>query len=230
MRVTAQLIEAATGRHIWADRYDRTMEDVFELQDELTMTVVGVLEPSLRQAEIERVKRARPDSLDAYDLVLRAMPHVYPAMPEEAVKALPLLEEALRQQPDYAQAHGFTAWCHEILFGRGGRKDKNFEAAKHHAQAAIAHGRDDALALTLGGFVLGVISIDRAASRQALEAALALSPSSALTYNFGSVVMAVSGDADRAIEWGRQALRLSPRDPASYATAHVDRVRPVPER
>jgi TolB-like protein len=76
VRVTGQLVEAETGRHVWADRYDRTLDDVFALQDELTMSVVAAVEPSVRQAEIERVKRKRPDSLDAYDLVLRAIPHV----------------------------------------------------------------------------------------------------------------------------------------------------------
>ena len=82
VRVTGELVEAETGRHVWADRYDRTLDDVFALQDELTMSVVAAVEPSLRQAEIERVKRKRPDSLDAYDLVLRAIPDVYSAMPE----------------------------------------------------------------------------------------------------------------------------------------------------
>jgi TolB-like protein len=89
IRVTGQLVEAETGRHIWADRYDRTLDDVFALQDELTMSVVAAIEPSLRQAEIERVKRKRPGNLDAYDLVLRAIPLVYPSMPEGAAKALP---------------------------------------------------------------------------------------------------------------------------------------------
>jgi hypothetical protein len=84
VRVTGQLVEAETGRHIWADRYDRTLDDVFALQDELTMNVVAAIEPSLRQAEIERVKRKRPENLDAYDLVLRAIPHVYPEMPDGA--------------------------------------------------------------------------------------------------------------------------------------------------
>ena len=82
VRVTGQLVEAETGRHVWADRYDRTLDDIFAIQDELTMNVVAAIEPSLRQAEIERVKRKRPDSLDAYDLVLRALPHVYTAMPD----------------------------------------------------------------------------------------------------------------------------------------------------
>lgn len=217
LRVTGQLVEAETGRHVWADRYDRTLDDVFAIQDELTMSVVAAIEPSLRQAEIERVKRKRPDSLDAYDLVLRAIPHVYPAMPDEAAKALPLLESALDMEPDYALAHGFAAWSHEILFARGGAREENRLGAARHSNAAIAHGRDDAIALSLGGFVMGLVAHDREAARQAFEAALALSPSCALTYILGSVVMVFAGDGDRAIEWGERALRLSPFDPMSYA-------------
>ncbi len=217
VRVTGQLIEAETGRHVWADRYDRILDDVFAIQDELTMNVVAAIEPSLLQAEIERVKRKRPDNLDAYDLALRAIPHVYPAMPDGAAKALPLLESALNMEPDYALAHGFAAWCHEILFARGGGHDENRLGATRHAHAAIAHGRDDAIALSLGGLAMGLVAHDRDAARQAFEAALALSPSCALAYNLGSVVMVFAGDADRGIEWGERALRLSPFDPMNYA-------------
>jgi TolB-like protein len=141
VRITGQLIEAETGGHVWADRYDRTLDDVFALQDELTMSVVAAIEPSLRQAEIERVKRKRPDNLDAYDLALRAIPLVYPAMPDGAEKALPMLEIALDIEPDYALAHGFAAWSHEILFARGGGHKENRLGAIRHAHAAIAHGR-----------------------------------------------------------------------------------------
>jgi TolB-like protein len=216
VRVTGQLIEAETGRHVWADRYDRTLDDIFAIQDELTMSVVAAIEPSLRQAEIERVKRKRPENLDAYDLLLQALPHVYPAMPEGAATALTFLESALAKEPAYAQAHGFAAWAHEILFARGGGREENRLGAVRHAHAAIAHGRDDAIALSLGGFALGAVAHDRAAARQAFEAALALSSSCALTYIFGSVVMVLAGDADRGIEWGERALRLSPFDPISY--------------
>jgi TolB-like protein/Tfp pilus assembly protein PilF len=217
VRVAGQLVEAETGRHLWADRYDRTLDDIFAIQDELTMSVVAAIEPNLRQAEIERVKRKRPDSLDAYDLVLRAIPHVYTAMPDQATKALTLLETALKMEPDYALAHGFAAWAHEIIFARGGAHEENRLGAARHAHAAIAHGRDDAIALSLGGFALGLVVHDREAARQAFEAALALSPSCALTYVLGSVVMVYAGDADRGIEWGERALRLSPFDPMSYA-------------
>jgi len=102
VRITGQLVEAETGRHICAERYDRAMDDVFALQDEMTMNVVAAIEPSLRQAEVERVKRKRPENLDAYDLVLRATPLVVAAMPETVLRALPLLERALTLEPDYA--------------------------------------------------------------------------------------------------------------------------------
>ena len=106
VRITTQMIEAETGGHLWAERYDRPLDDIFALQDEITLSAVGAIEPSLRDAEIERVKRKRPDNLDAYDLVLRALPRVSLAMPEEAAKAVPLLIRALTLEPDYAGAHG----------------------------------------------------------------------------------------------------------------------------
>ena len=99
VRITGQLIDAATGAHIWAERYDRKFDDIFALQDEITLSVVGAIEPSLRLAEAERVKRKRPDSLDAYDLVLQAQPDVYSRMPAPSKKALVLLERALALDP-----------------------------------------------------------------------------------------------------------------------------------
>jgi adenylate cyclase len=104
VRVSSQLIETETSVHLWAERYDRRLDDLFALQDEITLNVVGAIEPSLREAEIERVKRKRPENLDAYDLVLRALPHVFLPTPAEAAKAMPLLERALTLEPDYAGA------------------------------------------------------------------------------------------------------------------------------
>jgi adenylate cyclase len=92
VRITGQLIEAETGAHLWAERYERPIDDIFAIQDEITLSVFGAIEPSLRQAEIDRTKRKPPDNLDAYDFVLRALPHAYAAMPEEAAKAIPLVE------------------------------------------------------------------------------------------------------------------------------------------
>jgi TolB-like protein/Flp pilus assembly protein TadD len=222
VRVSAQLIEAGTGAHLWAERYDREFENIFKLQDEITLSVVGAIEPNLREAEIERVKRKRPDSLDAYDLVLRAIPHVYAATPEEAVKGIPLLERALALQADYAGAHGLLAWCHEILFVRAGHSEENRVAAIRHARAALAHGRDDATALGLGGFVIAMVEHDRATAFQAFEQALALSPSSALPLLLGAIALAYGGEAERAIDYGERALRISPaQDRANFYSHHA---------
>jgi adenylate cyclase len=221
VRISAQLAEAETGVHLWAERYDRRLEDIFALQDEITLSVVGAIEPSLRDAEIERVKRKRPDSLDAYDLVLRAIPHAYVATPEEAAKAVPLLERALALEPDYAGAHGLLAWCHELLFVWAGFKEENRVAAIRHARAVLAHGRDDATALALAAFATAMVEHDRATAIEAFERALSLSPSSALSLFVGSVVLAYAGEAERAIEWGERALRLSPVDRLAYATPHA---------
>ena len=110
----------------------------------------------------------------------------------------------------------YAAWCHEILFARGGAREENRLAGARHAHAAIQYGRDDPMALALGGFVMGLVEHDREAARGAFEAAPALSPSCYLAFLFGSVVMATGGDADRGVEWGERAVRLSPLDPGNY--------------
>jgi len=217
VRITAQLIEAGTGTHVWAERYDRSFDDIFALQDEIALSAVGAIEPSLRDAEIERVKRKRPDNLGAYDLVLRALPHAYAAMPNEARIAVSLLERALALEPDYGLAHGYLSLCYEIVFARGGHDAEIAAAAVRHAHAAIAHGRDDATALALGGFTIALVEHDRPAAIEAFETALVLSPSCSIACIFGSVAMGWSGEAERALEWGERALRLSPFDRVNYS-------------
>jgi adenylate cyclase len=216
VRITGQLVEAQTGAHLWAERYDRPLDDIFAVQDEITLSVVGAIEPSLRQAEIARTKRMRPDSLDAYDLVLRALPHSYTAMPEGAAKAIPLVERALALEPDYPLAHGLAAWGHHVLFNRAGMHEEDRRSAIRHAHQAITHGRDDAMALTLGGFVVSMVEHDRVAAVEAFESALGLSPSAAFTYLFGSCALSLAGEAERPIDWGQRGLRLSPYDPLAF--------------
>jgi TolB-like protein len=220
VRVTGQLIDASTGAHVWAERYDRRSEDIFALQDEIALSAVGAIAPSLRRAEVNRVKRKRPDSLDAYDLVLRAQPDVDSGMPAQVTRALALLERALALETDYALAHGNAAMCHHCLFLRAGLQEVNRAASIRHARSAIIHGQDDALALTWAGFSIGMDGHDRAAAFTALEAALAISPSSALTYILGSVILGWGGEAERAIEWSERGVRLSPFD--SWAWAAFD--------
>jgi adenylate cyclase len=120
VRITAQLLEVETGAHLWADKYDGKLEDVFDLQDQITEQVVSVVEPSLRGSEIERSRRKRPENLDAYDLYLRALPHMVSLMPADARIAAGFLEDALKLDANYAAAQAILAWCHQICFHRGG--------------------------------------------------------------------------------------------------------------
>src|ERR1019366_5677093 len=107
VRITGQLIEAATDRHIWADKFDGPIEDVFGLQDQVTMNVVGLIAPKLEQAEIERARQKPSESLDSYDLYLRGMALTYKRSYDEAIE---LFREAFEQDPDYAAAHAMAAW------------------------------------------------------------------------------------------------------------------------
>jgi TolB-like protein len=221
IRISCQLADAATSAQLWAERYDRKQDDVFVLQDEVSLAVVGAIEPSLRRTEAERVRRKRPDSLDAYELVLRSQPDVFSGMPEPSARALSLLGRALALDPDYALANAYAAMCHHNLFLRDGLKGTDRDASVRHAQAAISNGQDDALALTFAGFSIGMDAHDRAAAFTAFDAALAISPSSALTYILGSVVRGWAGEAERAIEWARHGLRLSPFDSWAFAAYHA---------
>ena len=186
IRITCQLIETANGTHVWAERYDRPLGNIFEIQDEITLSVVGAIEPSLRQAEIELAKRKRPDSLDAYDLYLRALPHAQVAMPGDGEKALSWLNKSLALEPDYAAAH------------------------------ALAAGADDATTLATAGFVIGLVEHDYEAAMNAIDHALALNGSSALALGLGATILAHDGRIDQAIEYGERALRMSPHDPTAY--------------
>jgi TolB-like protein/tetratricopeptide (TPR) repeat protein len=216
VRVTGQLSETETGAGVWADRYDGEIGEVFALQDQLTMRVIGAVEPNLRKVEIERARRKRPENIDAYDLFLRALPFAATAMPSDADKALCLLERAVRLEPDYAIVHGFIAWCHEQRYLRGGLHAQTRAAALRHARVAIEVGGDDAMALAMGGFVIGVVERDYQTALDALDRSISLSPSSALAFGFSSIIRAWMGDDAAAIAHATMGIRLSPYDPLIY--------------
>ncbi|MGA9429660.1 MAG: adenylate/guanylate cyclase domain-containing protein [Xanthobacteraceae bacterium] len=213
VRITTQLIDSVTGSHVWAERYDRKYDDIFALQDDITSSVVGAMEPNLRLAEIERAKRKRPESLTAYDLVLQAHADTFSRMPAQSKKALVLLNRALLLDSTYALAHAFAAECHHSIYLRENMREEHRLEAIRHAEAAVACGQDDATALTFAGFTIGMEGRDRATALTLFEQALLVSPSSAHTYLCGSIVLAFGGQAERAIEWAERALRLSPFDP-----------------
>ena len=213
VRINCQLVDTTNGAQVWSERYDRMLDDLFALQDEIAAAIVGALEPGLRRAEVDRVRRKRPDSLDAYELVL----DVDSGMPVQVARALGHLERSLALLPTYALAHASAAMCHHCLYLRTGLKEENRLASLAHAQAALTFGQDDARALTYAAFSIGMDGHDRAAAFAAFESALALSASSALTYILGSVVLGWGAEAERAIEWSERGIRLSPFDPWVFA-------------
>jgi adenylate cyclase len=216
VRVTAQLIDASNGHHVWAERYDRALDDIFAVQDEITISVVGAIEPSLRKAEIERVKRKRPDSLDAYDLTLRALPLAYNMMPEDATEAIPLLQKAVTLDPEYATAHALLAWCYHFRFSRGGLHEEDRLAAVQHARAAQNFGGDDATALALAGLILFFDAHDSTAALKLFDQAFALSSSNIFALVCSAIAFGYLGRTELAIDRAQRALRLSPFDSMKY--------------
>ena len=216
VRITAQLIEAEGGGHLWADRFDGTLADVFNLQDAITAGVVAAIEPNVRKAEIERAKRKRPDNLDAYDLYLRALEQSYKFTSTGREAALSLLDEALALDPGYAQAHGVAAFCHQQHFLWGGRAPEDREAGLKHAEAVAAAQTDDATALAFAAFAMSILAERHAAALAMVERALAQNPSSAWAYSVSAVIELFRCRHDTSRSHADQSLRLSPFDPMRY--------------
>ena len=150
VRVTAELVDGSDGGHIWADRYDSQVEDIFDLQDRLTEAIIGAILPNIRATEIERARRKRPDSLDAYDCVMKAMPTVWSNDPETATQALELLERAMALDPDYALAKSMASWCHaqQAMYLRSSDPQRDRERALALAEEAARLDSNDPLVLT----------------------------------------------------------------------------------
>ena len=210
IRITARLVEADTGVSIWAERYDRRIDDIFEVQDAIAMSLIGALEPNLRKAEIGRVKRQRPDSLDAYDLVLQALFAMRTTMPTGASEAIPLLQKALELEPDYAAAHAHISRCFQIRFSRHGLNETDREASVRHARAATRS--DDATALGTAALVIWFADPDHEAALEVFERALSISGSNVVALGNSAFVHALIGHGDLARERAQRALELSPFD------------------
>jgi len=229
VRITGQLIDASTGAHHWADRFEGVVEDIFELQDQITVSVVGAIVPQLERAEIERARHKPTESLDAYDYYLRGMARLHLGTREATEQALPLLHKAMAFDPDFAAAYAMGAWCHCWRKVNGWMADRPLEMAEgiRLARRAVELGKDDALALTRGGHALGHLHGDLEGGAALLERALVLNPNLAAAWFLGAFLRLWSGDTDSAIEYFTHAMRLSPLDPELYrmqagmAVAHL---------
>ena len=221
LRISAQLIDAESGAHLWADRYDGALEDVFDLQDQITDKVVGIVEPNLQRSEIEPARRKPPEDLGAYDLYLRALFVISTSKLSDARIAAPLLEEALKLDPNYATAHALAALCRQIFYIQGELKETDKAEGLRHARAALANAGDDATAIARAALVIGHLGWDHRTAIDAVKNALAINPSSASAHFFAAPIYAFSGDYAQAITYADRALRLSPRDSLAFLAYHA---------
>lgn len=217
LRITGQLIDTTSGGHIWADRYDGNLEDVFDLQDRVTANVAGAIEPKLRQAEIERVQTKATESLTAYDYYLQASALFYDFTKESLREAQLLLEQALRADRRYSSAYALAALCRSSEVTQGWKvEDTDRVEALRLARLAAEFGKDDPSALAMAGRVLGSMQGDAEEGLALIERALALNPNAALAWQYCGWVSWQLGRHEQCIEYNEKALRLSPLDAMIY--------------
>ncbi len=213
LRITGQLIEAANGAHLWADRFDGGVADIFELQDQITTQVIGAIAPRLELAEIERARR-KTANLDAYDYYLRAWAAIYRYSDEGSKEALAMLDKAIALDPDFALAYATEAVCYFIRRAFSWSADPAHEAAEasRTAQRAMELDSSDARILTFYAqtLIYNIGRLDEAVS--CLDRALRADPNYANAWMWRGNTRSYLGDAERAIEDIQQALRLSPLD------------------
>jgi TolB-like protein len=229
VRITGQLIDAAAGTHLWAERFEGSLDDIFELQDQMAASVVGAIAPQLERAEIERAKRKPTENLGAYDYYLRGMADLHRGTREAIGEALLLFEKAIELDPDFASAYGTAAWCHFWRKVNGWMIDPKREAAEgaRLARRAVELGRDDAVALARGGHALAHFAGDLDGGIALHDRALVLNPNLAAAWFLSGFLRVWLGESDGAIERFERAMRLSPLDPETYrmqagmAAAHL---------
>ena len=218
VRIGCQLVEAASGEHLWAERFDGTLEDSFDLQDRITESLIGSVGPVLRGAEVERARRKPEASQDVYDLVCRAIPAAFAETAEDNQEALRLLGLVFETDPDHAFANALAAWCrqqrHLMNWSRG--EDDDREAAKRLARTAISHGADFPLALAVAGAVRAALTRDHDSALAAVDRATMINPNAAAVLGFDALTRCLCGAYDKAIEHAEKALRLSPMEPLVY--------------
>jgi len=227
VRITVQLIETEGGAHIWAEKYDGSLDDIFDLQDRITEQVAGALQPSIRLAEVERACRKRPQDMGAYDYTMRAIRHVWMLEKDEATKALVLLDQALEIDPEYPLALALAAWCHaqRSVYNWVEDIDATKTRSLTYAEKAANLSADDPLILAVLGAV-HTFSRNYGAARVLLERALALDPNSAWTFSRFGWLETYADRPEEAQAHFEKALRLSPLDPMNFnnyvglATAH----------
>lgn len=219
VRITGQLINAETASHLWADKFDGRLEDVFDLQDQITASVVAAIEPTVRKAEIERARSKHPENMDAYDLLLQALPYLYQVHPESNLKALDFLMQAIDLDPEYAPALAHASWG---LVQRLTRPWPAFSEDDRGlciplAHRALAAGSDDAQTVVLGGFVLTMLREDYLTGLDAVRRAATLNPGSGFVNAMAGCALIFGDDPIAGLKLLDKAMLLGPKDPSFFS-------------
>jgi TolB-like protein/class 3 adenylate cyclase len=220
LRISCVLIDATTGKYIWAERYDGATEDVFDLQDRITSSVVATIYPKVMTTEITRAQAKPTNNLSAYDLFLRAIPGISHEPTESSIgQALALLDRAIAIDQEFSSAYGYIARAHwgRINNGWGSFKDaktRGYDAAKR----AVETGKDDPVALALGGFGIALHGLRLEDGVAHIERALALNPNFITAWRFGGAAYSMLGEHEKSIQYYERAMQLSPRDTFAFET------------
>jgi adenylate cyclase len=220
VRITAQLIDVETRAHVWADRFDGELQDVFTLQDQVTDSIVRAIAPTLRLSELERVRRKRPENMDAYDLYLRALPHWYAMTREGNEEAMRLLQQARQRDPEYAPALALESLALGYASAQGWIQPpgSRHEEIGRLAHAAVGCDPNDADVVAGASHMLAYTGTqyDEAASlaRRGCE----LGPNSAFAWGQAGYAMFHTGHSDEAVKCFQHAIRLDPVDPMGFST------------
>jgi TolB-like protein/Tfp pilus assembly protein PilF len=218
VRMTAQLIDTTTGAHLWADRFDGALENIFGLQDEVCNSVVGAIARKLEQSEIERASIKPTENLQAYDYLLRGKAKVYLWTRESISEALHLFYKAIELDPHYASAYGMAAWCYTRRKAHAWVTNPEQETAEtaRVARRAVELAKDDAVALCTGGFALARVIGDLDSGAAFIDRALKVNPNLAIAWLTSGWLRTYLGEPDLSVKHLSHALRLSPLDPLLF--------------
>jgi TolB-like protein len=219
IRIAGQLIDAETGAHLWADRFDGALEDMFDLQDHVTASVVGAIAPKLQREEIKRARRKPTENLDAYDYYLRGLAKARWWTKDANSEALKLFRKAIDLEPGLASAYGMAAWCYMQRKARGWMIEHERESAEatRLARKAVHLGGDDPVALCMGGYTLAFVAHEFDDAAAFMDRGLAVNPNFAGAWLLSAWLRVWRSEPDLVLEHVAHAMRLSPLDTSMYA-------------